>query len=133
MANEIPDVPDDDESHPIPHLTRIDVATWLKNGGYYGVVVERPMTDDTVSRARILGKLTNYMEDFYSEAFRKRHGEPLPGKLIIYVALHPHTDKGILSFLEDCRPWMADNKVELIVRYLDPEDVDRQDATKTID
>jgi hypothetical protein len=130
MAKEIPDVPDDDESHPISHLTKIDVATWLKNGGYYGIVVDRPMTDDTVSRARILKKLTNYMEDFYSEEFRKRHGSPLPGKLKIYVALHPHTDTGILSFLEDCRPWLADNKVELVLRYLDPQEGDPMDATR---
>jgi len=110
------EVPDDDEAHPIPHLGKIDVAIWHRNGGYYGVVIERPLIDDAVSRTRLLKKLRNYLGDFYSEEFQKLHGAPLPGKLRIYVALHPATETGMLAFLDSCRPWLADNKVELIVK-----------------
>jgi hypothetical protein len=122
MKREPPDVPEDDEAHPIPHLSKIDVAIWHKNGGYYGIVVERPLHDDTISRTRLLKKLQNYLGDFYSEEFRRLHGAPLPGKLRIYVALHPESDRGIFAFLDDCRPWLADNKVDLVVRIQGPDD-----------
>jgi hypothetical protein len=125
-------MPDVDELHPIPHLEKIDVAVYCKNGGSYGVVVEQPLRDDLVTRTRLLKKLENYVGDFHSDEFRNRHGEPMPGKLRIYVAIHPDTDPGILSFLEDCRPWMADNKVELIVRYLDPADDWRADGSRLL-
>lgn len=121
--NEIPDVPEDDEQHPIPHLGKIDVATWQRNGGYYGIVIEKPLKDDVVSRSRLLRKLDNYLNDFHSPGFREDHGEPQVGKLRIYVAIHPDTEEGILRFLESCRPWLADNKVELFIRNLDALDM----------
>jgi hypothetical protein len=81
MEKPIRPVPDDDETHPIPHLGKIDVAIWHKNGGYYGVVIEQPLVDDSTTRARLLKKLDNYLNDFYSEEFSRLHGAPLPGKL----------------------------------------------------
>jgi hypothetical protein len=121
MEKELLDLLDDDETHPIPHLGKIDVAIYIKNGGYYGVVVERPLVDDAMTRERILRKFDAYLNDFYSEEFEGLHGSPLPGKLRIYFNLHPATANGILDFLQDCRPWLADSKVELVIRFLGPE------------
>jgi hypothetical protein len=108
-----PAILDDDESHPIPHLGKIDVAVDLKNGAYYGIVISKPLNDDSVTRARLLRKLDNYFNDFQLKAFKKRIGTAFPGKLRIYVKLPPGSDAGIFDFLKTCRLRLADNLVEL--------------------
>jgi hypothetical protein len=118
VQESVTNVQDDDESHPLPHLTKIDFAVYLENGGYYGIVVEQPLANDWVTQERLRRKLDNYLNDFYSDGFKQDHGEPLPGKLRIYVKLHPASDRGIVDYLEARRPWLADNKVELYVGNL---------------
>jgi hypothetical protein len=110
------DIPDDDETHPIPHLGKIDVAVELKNGGYYAIVLTKPLVNDLVTRQRLLRKLDNYLSDFHSQGFKDQNGAPLEGKLRIFVSLHPDTEAGIIDFLNSCRPWLAENKVDLHIR-----------------
>jgi hypothetical protein len=113
-------IEDDDATHEIPHLGKIDVAIDLENGAYYSIVVPRPLANDAVTRERLLRKLDRYLKDFYSPEFEKTHGTPMPGKLRIYVRMHPDSDAGIVEFLESCRPWLADNKVELFLQFVAP-------------
>ena len=68
------EVPDNDETHPIPHLGKIDVAVNVRNGGYYSIVVSRPLVNDEVTRERLLRKLDNYLNDFYSPGFSETNG-----------------------------------------------------------
>ena len=105
----------DDESHPIPRLNHIDVVLDIEGGAYYGIVVSQPISDDHITRARLIRKLENYVRNFKSDEFRRAHGTPLPGKLRIYVHLHSGTDPGVFSAVENCRTWLSDNNVELVV------------------
>ena len=114
------EVPDNDETHPIPHLGKIDVAVNVRNGGYYSIVVSRPLVNDEVTRERLIRKLDNYLNDFYSPGFSETNGVPMEGKLRIFVRLHAEAAPGILAFLEACRPWLADKKVQLEIQRLPP-------------
>jgi len=121
MRHELTNVPDDDESHPIPHLSKIDVTIHIKNGDYYGIETRSPLTNDVVTRTRLLKKLDSYLGDIHSESAVRRRGSALPGKLRIYVGLYQSSDKGIVDFVESCRPWLEDNGVQLHIKYLDSE------------
>jgi hypothetical protein len=104
---------DDDENHPLSYLDKIDVAIELKNGGYYAVVAAQPLKNEPRTRARLIRKLENYRNDFFSERFREKNGPPLRGKLLISMKMHSGSDQGIYDLLEDCRAWLAESGIEL--------------------
>lgn len=78
MAELLPDLPNDDETHPIAHLDKIDVAIRGKNADFYGIAIDEPLVDDKLTRARLLKKLDNYLNDLYSESAIERRGAPSP-------------------------------------------------------
>lgn len=106
----------DDASHPIPRVGTIDVETRLKGGGaYYGLVIASPMSGDQRSQNRLLQKLQNYIDDFYSPKFLANFGKPDPQKCRIYVSIHPDSDIVIFELLEKCRSWVEGNNIMYVI------------------
>ncbi len=106
----------DDVSHPIPRVGSIDVETKLNGGGaYYGLVIASPLAGDQHSQNRLLQKLQNYIDDFYSPRFFSTFGKPNPEKCRIYVSIHPDSDVLIFELLEKCRSWVEDNRIMYVI------------------
>lgn len=109
----------DDPSHPIPVIGVCDILAELKSGGAdLVVVVASPLQNDERSRRRVIQKIRNYLGYIVSDDFAAVHGQPTPDNTTIIFHVHPGSDQGALAFIEECRPWIADNKASLVVKKL---------------
>src|SRR5262245_15135350 len=106
----------DDDSHPIPRVGVIDAVTTFKGGGaYYGLVIATPLESDERSIARLVKKLEGYVSDFFSRESAAAQGTPKPGKMRIYVNVHPDSDPRVFEILREYEPGIRDNGIKLIV------------------
>jgi hypothetical protein len=95
----------DDFTHPIRQVDVIDVVVNIRGGGSrYGLTIASPLAGDERSRQRLLRKIEAYIGDFLS-----------PDKCKILVGIHPASDAAIFSMLDECRPWLLDNGIDLAV------------------
>ena len=109
----------DDPSHPIPAVGVCDVRGVRKTGGAdLVVVVASPLRNDERSRRRVVQKVRNYLGYIASEDFASEHGQPTPENTAIIFQVHPGSEPEALAFLEECRPWISDNKASLVVKKL---------------
>jgi hypothetical protein len=109
----------DDPSHAIPVVGACDIRAVRKNGGAdVVVVIASPLQNDDRSRRRIVQKVRNYLGYIASKDFATEHGQPTPQNTSIIFQVHPESDSGVLAFLEECRPWISDNKANLVVKKL---------------
>ena len=114
------DILADDDSHPIPCLTALDVFAVKNEGGATLVlVIASPLEADERSQRRLLGKIENYLGFINSEEFRAEAGPPSAANTEITVKLHPDSDPAIRLLLDRCVDWAADNKAKLEVESLD--------------
>jgi hypothetical protein len=106
----------DDFTHPIHQLGVIDIVTELDGGGaYYGITIASPLAGDDRSQKRLIRKIEVCLQDFVTERSIRRNGQPTPGKCKIFVGVHPDSDAAIFELIEQCRPWVEDNGIELRV------------------
>ena len=106
----------DDDSHPIPRVGVIDVVRTFKGGGaYYGLVIATPLESDERSIARLVKKLEGYVSDFFSAESAAAQGTPKPGKMRIYVNVHPDSDPRVFEILREYEPWIRRNGIKLII------------------
>jgi hypothetical protein len=106
----------DDFTHPIRQVDVIDVVVNIRGGGSrYGLTIASPLAGDERSRQRLLRKIEAYIGDFLSVESIARNGRPTPDKCKILVGIHPASDAAIFSMLDECRPWLLDNGIDLAV------------------
>src|SRR5436309_5628494 len=90
----------DQPGHPIPCVYTYDAALTFDGGGaYLGIVIATPLGDDPQSLARLKEKLSFYLESLYSEFGRQEWGTPVPGKMKIYVRVHPNSSEETFTIL----------------------------------
>jgi hypothetical protein len=105
-----------DDSLPIPRVDVIDAVLTLEGGGaYYGLVIATPLKSDERSIARLVKKLERYVSDFFSPESAAAQGTPKPGKMRIYVNVHPDSDPRVFAILREYEPWIRNNGIKLIV------------------
>ena len=109
----------DDDSHPIPCLTALDVFGVKKDGGADLVlVIASPLKADERSQRRLLQKIENYLGFISSDEFLAEAGPPSPANTKITVKVHPDSDSAISELLDRCVDWVAENNATLVVEGL---------------
>ncbi len=104
----------DDQDHPIPSLTALDVHGIRKGGGSdLVVIVASPLGFDEKSQKRLLDKLSIYLRFINSPEYEAQCGPPTPDTTAIEVQLHPDSDPRIVDLLSRCRPWALENRATL--------------------
>jgi len=79
MADLIETGPAEWPDHPIPRLDTLDTLLTHDRGAYVGIVIASPLTNDSVSRARLLRKLMGCLEYFQLPGYLQRFGAPRGG------------------------------------------------------
>lgn len=124
---EIADPLADDPTHPIPQVGVCDVRGVRKAGGAdLIVVVASPLQNDERSRRRVVQKVRNYLGYIASDEFAREHGQPSPENTAIIFHIHPESDPAALAFIEECHPWVSDNRANLVLKKLGPRGSGRQ-------
>ena len=119
MNTDKPDMFADDESHPIPFLSALDVYAVKRRGGAtLALVIASPLKADERSQRRLLGKLETYLGFINSQEFRKKAGAPSISNTEITVTLHHDSDPVISSLLARCVDWAAENNARLVVESI---------------
>lgn len=106
----------DDLAHPIPRVYTYDtVLTFAGGGAYLGIVIAAPLDASTRSLARLREKLRFYLDSFQSDFGRKEWGTPKPGKMKIYINVHPQSSEETLQILKTFHPEASARGVELVI------------------
>jgi hypothetical protein len=108
-----------DDSHPIPCLTALDIFGVKNDGGADLVlIIASPLEADERSQRRLLQKIENYLGFISSEEFLAEAGPPSPANTKIIVKVHPDSDSAISELLDRCVDWVAENNATLVVEDL---------------
>ena len=107
----------DDERHPIPKVDVCDVHGVRKGGGADMIlIICTPMKSDVRSRERLMKKIELYLGFITSETFKAECGTATTDNTTITVHIHPDSDSGIFSLLDQCRGWVEDNGARLKIK-----------------
>ena len=110
----------DDNSHPIPSLSHLDVLVHAKDGrATLGVVIATPMQFDERSQRRLLRKIHNYLGFINSDEFKAEGGTPSSVKTKIVISINANSDSLVFELIEKCKPWVLDNNAHLELK-VDP-------------
>jgi hypothetical protein len=102
----VPDnVFDDDTSHPIPFLGRIDTLVETEDGARsYGLIIASPMSNDDRSRRRLSRKLRDYIMDRHSPEVLRKSGPATAANTKLTVLIHPGSAESVFEALAQARP-----------------------------
>lgn len=109
----------DDDTHPIPSLSVIDVYVTLVGGGAtLGVVIASPLDDSPRSVVRLFQKIEGYLDFVNGEEYRAQCGAPDSSRTMIEVALHPDSSLEIRELLERVAQDCDERGARLVVKEL---------------
>jgi len=107
-----------DSDHPISDLTVFDtVLTFDGGGAYLGMVIARPLDASTRSIKRFAEKQRRYLDAFFSEQGQREWGTPKPGKMKIYVRIHPASSPSALAMLHSFEEEASARGIEVKVSH----------------
>ena len=113
---------DEDPTHPIPYLDRVDVMRSKKSGGAdLAVIIATPLQADDRSRQRLLRKLENYVALIRSDDFQAEFGAPTVEHTSIVVVINRDSDPSMFELLEHRRAPIAEAGIALVVEPKDNE------------
>lgn len=116
MTESIPSQFADDPAHPLPRVHAYDTVLTIGGGGaYLGIVIAAPLDGSVRSLARLREKLSFYLESFDSAFGRREWGTPKPGKMKIYVNVHPKSSEEAFQILDSFHSEALARDVEVIV------------------
>ena len=106
---------EDDESHPIPFLSSLDVFAELNGGGgTLTVITAQPLSADRRTLERLLQKIENYLGFVNSDQFPTSSGAQTAENTEIIVSLRAGTDQGVYDLLERSVDWVAEHNARLV-------------------
>jgi hypothetical protein len=115
------DIYADDENHPIPRLTELDLIGKKRTEGTdLFIVISSPLDADERSQRRLLKKIENYLNFIESEEFKNEFGIPSPDTTDINIKLHPQSHYAINVLIEKCKSWALEYNVTLTAEKLEP-------------
>jgi len=113
---------DEDPTHPIPYLDRVDVMRSKKSGGAdLAVIIATPLQADDRSRQRLLRKLENYVALIRGDDFQAEFGAPTVEHTSIVVVINRDSDPSVFELLERRRAPIAEAGIALVVEPKDNE------------
>lgn len=121
MTGQLNTGPDEDVNHPIPRLDTLDTLVETDRGAYVGIVIAAPLSDDSVSRARLQRKIEVSLGYFHDVAFREKHGAPSPAHCRIYVSVHAHSSASTLELIEHFCSQFEANGVASVLQLIEPD------------
>lgn len=121
MTGQLNAGPDEDVNHPIPRLDTLDTVVETDRGAYVGIVIAAPLSDDSVSRARLQRKIEVSLGYFHDVAFREKHGPPSPAHCRIYLSVHSHSSASILELIEHFCSQFEANGVASVLQLIEPD------------
>jgi uncharacterized protein YtpQ (UPF0354 family) len=110
----------EDESHPIPNLTVIDIVGKRLDGGVdLVIVIASPLIADARSIFRLSRKLDGYLREINSETWRAENPNGTAESTRIIVKPHPDSDPVITPLLNAYSNWVKSQGAVLEVEELE--------------
>ena len=110
----------EDESHPIPNLTVIDIVGKRRDGGVdLVIVIASPLSADARSIFRLSRKLDGYLREINSDTWRAENPNGTAESTRIIVKLHPDSDPVITPLLNAYGNWVKGQGAVLVIEELE--------------
>jgi hypothetical protein len=109
---------EDDETHPIPFVTSLDVVVETNVGHKYGIVIASPIASDERSKRRLAEKVEGYVREFEIQRELWLAEKRTPMRAWLYIYIHPESDAEMLRLVQQYRAWIESRSISVVMSAL---------------
>ena len=105
---------EDDDSHPIPFVRKLDTVVNSSDGVSLGIVIASPLQNDERSKQRLEQKLEGYVREFSICRERWASENQKPMRAWLYFSIHPESHPDMLQIIDQHVPWLESNSITVV-------------------